>query len=637
MRMKSDFKTFRDRRKVLVKEKGASIIGRDEEIFEALPEKSVLDVQAALYFQNWETTYRTLHEPSFWEEYRHFWEQRPNNIGQVGFAVVLLLVYAIAKCVTPKDDVFVGDMTTDRQTASDLINLCGAWNSRQPRKRLTLLFFQIQCLLLLAKRVNCLYLKQDWVTSGDLLRMALGAGMHRDPSLLAIGKISEFEKEMKKRLWWTIAELELISSIEEGIQSSLTGLYFDTPAPTNLPDDAFSIETLEMPAGRPVDSFTTTSYLLASAESLSLRVHLNQLLNDPSSEIRYADVLHYDSQLNSAISSLPHWGGNRATTPTALLHLQLQQFLLMLHRPYAKLAAQQDRFTYSFTAVVSSSSSIITIHDELLAKGSLSLNNSRNDVVRVGLSLSDVAYNHCSKYGPVKVSTATNTTNGNDVANFTHTHDHFSNMPGSLHTPLWLTILPQSPYLSKTLCTTSVEILDRARQIFEQKVMRLGTGYMEYWLLSAAVGMLPAPPSLTAPAGFVENTSDDFVKRCRKALDFFTAMAFRVLKMQKDPGNSFASSLRDTIASVSPSEGRTPGQHLFQTGSSPSKDMTSQTSSLTQMPYPRTQRTDMGLGLEMFGGIKEPGGPFDALEDMQVDLSGWSFPDFWAFDLGGDF
>lgn len=34
---------------------------------------------------------------------------------------------------------------------------------------------------------------------------------------------------------------------------------------------------------------------------------------------------------------------------------------------------------------------------------------------------------------------------------------------------------------------------------------------------------------------------------------------------------------------------------------------------------------------------KEPYGSFDALHDMQSDLSGWSFPDFWAFDLGGDF
>ena len=36
-------------------------------------------------------------------------------------------------------------------------------------------------------------------------------------------------------------------------------------------------------------------------------------------------------------------------------------------------------------------------------------------------------------------------------------------------------------------------------------------------------------------------------------------------------------------------------------------------------------------------GPRDMAGPFDALQDMQVDLGGWSFPDFWAFDMGGDF
>jgi hypothetical protein len=38
------------------------------------------------------------------------------------------------------------------------------------------------------------------------------------------------------------------------------------------------------------------------------------------------------------------------------------------------------------------------------------------------------------------------------------------------------------------------------------------------------------------------------------------------------------------------------------------------------------------------GGEKDMAdGPFDVMQDMGVDMSGWNFPDFWAFDLGGDF
>jgi hypothetical protein len=43
------------------------------------------------------------------------------------------------------------------------------------------------------------------------------------------------------------------------------------------------------------------------------------------------------------------------------------------------------------------------------------------------------------------------------------------------------------------------------------------------------------------------------------------------------------------------------------------------------------------MNLDVTGGAKDMTGSFDALQDMQIDMSGWSFSDFWAFDLGGDF
>lgn len=79
---------------------------------------------------------------------------------QPGFATMLLLMMASTACLTLKDDLFEGDTTADRQMASNVIELCEAWIGRQPRKRLTLQFFQLQCLLLVAKRANCVRLKQ---------------------------------------------------------------------------------------------------------------------------------------------------------------------------------------------------------------------------------------------------------------------------------------------------------------------------------------------------------------------------------------------------------------------------------------------------------------------------------------------
>ncbi|KAG9196640.1 hypothetical protein G6011_01761 [Alternaria panax] len=305
MRVKTDFKTFRDQKKKSARTKTARSSNVDFEIFAALPAKGTVDAQVALYFQTWETSYRIIHEPSFWTEYRVFWESERDKQSSVSFAVLLVLLIAITKCLIPKEDVFIGDTTADRQAAHKLIDICDGW----------------------------------------------------------------------------------------------------------------------------------------------------------------------------------------------------------------------------------------------------------------------------------------------------------------------IAVLPQDPILARTLCTSSIDILERTRQIFEIKVFRLGTGYMECWLMSAAVGMLPPPPPPTTSMPYINNADDNILSRCRKTLDCFTTLASKVLALQQDPANSLASSLRDTMGT------------------------TKETSSTTGVAEsaPLTLLDGIDVNLNITSGVEDLDGSFDVLQDMQADMSGWSFPDFWAFDLGGDF
>lgn len=288
---------------------------------------------------------------------------------------------------------------------------------------------------------------------------------------------------------------------------------------------------------------------------------------------------------------------------------------------------------HSFTACVDAASSVIATHDNLISKGVLTLNNFRNDVVRAGLSLSQILYHNCTRLGPIKLSAPPE---NNTETHFADPPDQrFGNLPdtkswGAPDTPLMLTVLPQDSFLTRTLCSSSLEILERSRHVFEQKVMRLGTGYMEFWLLSAAVGMLPSAPSPATSIAYVTNASDDIVSRCRLTLDRFTTLTFRVLALQKDPGNSFAVSLRDTMASVSPSDARTPSLGLGAGSGIGATPTATGHATFSAMP-------GMNMGVGAVDGPKDPNGPFDALQDLQPDLGGWSIPDFWAFDLGGDF
>jgi hypothetical protein len=462
--------------------------------------------------------------------------------------------------------------------------------------------------------------------------------MHRDPSLLSTGKISPFEKEMKKRLWVTIMELEMQSSLETGLQSSMTALYWDTPSPANLPDDAFSADIQELPASRPADHFTSASYLRVSRSSIPFRLHLLQLLNDPSERLSYSEVLRYDAQIHEMISALPKWEDGRAVVPSALLELQLRQFLLLLHQSFARLAARNDRYLTSFTTCINTAGSIVATHEELVSKGIFVLNNMRNDAIRVGLVMSQIVYHNCTRSEPITPSAPPPPPK---TSHFTDLQTHFADLP-SVKTwapgvEVSLAMMPQRPFLARTLCTSAVDLLELAGQLFEHKVMRMGTGYMEFWLLCAAIGMLPAPSSSKPPTtsiAHITTASDDIQVRCRKTLDRFQSLSFRVLALQKDPDNSFASSLRTTMASVSPSDVRTPksaATRVAAVGPGPVQTSPSvNNAAFSAMP-------GMGMGVGVEPGMKDMNGTFDNLQDMQVDLGEWNFPDFWAFDLGGEF
>lgn len=117
-------------------------------------------------------------------------------------------------------------------------------------------------------------------------------------------------------------------------------------------------------------------------------------------------------------------------------------------------------------------------------------------------------------------------------------------------------------------------------------------------------------------------------ERCKKALDRFTSLAFKVLAMQKDSTNSLATNLRRTMSTSSPSDTQTMG------GASGSKDVGrfASNSMIGDMPFPHFNE-----GINENKGVNMVAGDFDRLEDIGMDLIGWTFPDFWTFDLAGDF
>jgi hypothetical protein len=268
------------------------------------------------------------------------------------------------------------------------------WLHRQSQKHVYLPIWQIRCLSLLAKMSNTVKKKRTWTSAGNLMRQAMSAGFHRDPSLLG-AKVSVFDQEMRRRLWATIVELELQASIDRGMPSALAGFPCDVAPVLNINDEDFGEDSRNAPAQKPWNEYTATSFLHLSRSSFSLRVSLNSLLNELSSHAEYEDVLIYDEKIMHKLQEIPTRTDSGAIHEDplfpdlirTLLDVQLRQFLILLHGPFARQAQSNSRYSLSKMVCFNAASSILDQHSKLVNSGNHTLLLFRNDVFRAALSI----------------------------------------------------------------------------------------------------------------------------------------------------------------------------------------------------------------------------------------------------------
>ncbi|ETN46654.1 uncharacterized protein HMPREF1541_00840 [Cyphellophora europaea CBS 101466] len=98
------------------------------------------------------------------------------------------------------------------------------------------------CLQALTLYLSCARLRRDrdwiWTMTGVLVRLAMKLGLHRDPEVL---KLSPFDCEMRRRLWWQIVVLDVLTAQDNDTDPSMLEHSFDTQFPTNVDDQALDI------------------------------------------------------------------------------------------------------------------------------------------------------------------------------------------------------------------------------------------------------------------------------------------------------------------------------------------------------------------------------------------------------------
>ncbi|GME24061.1 uncharacterized protein LTHEOB_3385 [Neofusicoccum parvum] len=360
----------------------------NEDLAALLPRKETVDHLVQHYFETLETTLRILHTPGFWEEYAHFWTE-PSRRRPEFVATVLAVIANVITATFDPPTTYRADRPLQVETAMEWVESIERWLSLQSRKHADVSHFQIRCLLMQTRCVNSIKWKEIWGNARNLVTFGLSTGLHRDPSWL-VKETTIFDQEMRRRLWATMLEMELQCSIYRGMPSSSHGLFTDTSPPLNVNDeDIDNTARKAPPTPWPIQEYTSTSYLYVSAKSLPLRIEINSALNNAAAPLTYEEAVSYAEKVVAELEKIPSWTGRDvAVVPRMLLDIQLRQFLVLLHEPFARKAGSDSRYTYSRTACFDAAASVIDHHHKIMTMGNKTvLLPLWNDTARAAISI----------------------------------------------------------------------------------------------------------------------------------------------------------------------------------------------------------------------------------------------------------
>ncbi|KAE8402140.1 fungal-specific transcription factor domain-containing protein [Aspergillus pseudonomiae] len=311
-----------------------------------MPPKETSDRLIQAYLRTFESVYRIVHVPSFLREYDQYW--RSPQAASPAFIIMTLLMLAIGNSFCQS-----GDPDKDhvpRSTSSQWIYTAQTWlSSPFEKSRLNITSLQTHCLLLLARQTSDISSDLVWISAGTLLRTAMHMGFHIDPR--HIKGISFFDAQLRRRIWNTILEIVVQSSMDAGGIPLIHCDDYDCEPPLNL-DDAQMEDPI--PMAKPFEDFTDTSLQIALQRSLPIRLQIAQFLNDFRRGASYDEALQLNKGLtniyreNSALFDAFKSSGKSPTLfQSNLYDLMTQRFLLALHDPFAIKAKADPTLYYS--------------------------------------------------------------------------------------------------------------------------------------------------------------------------------------------------------------------------------------------------------------------------------------------------
>ncbi|KAK3381478.1 hypothetical protein B0H63DRAFT_475812 [Podospora didyma] len=316
------------------------------------PPKDVADDLVDCYLRTSETVYRILHIPTFRRDYEALWvsDAEPD----AAFLIQLKLVLAIG--ATTYDAHF-----SLRASAVRWIHEAHIWLSDPAfiKARVGIQSLQTNLLLLVARETAGVGEEFIWISTGALYRKAIYMGLNRDPTRLP--PRTAFVDEMHRRLWNTVLEIALKTSLTSGGPPLISFEDFDTAPPGSFDDEQLVTED---PVPRPDGDFTQVSIARALRKTFPLRLTVVKFLNSIGSTGSYEETLRLDSELRTAFKDLRRvlqkCRNSSARAPASSFEVLavdflMQRYISAIHVPFFGPALHESAYAFSRKVVIETS------------------------------------------------------------------------------------------------------------------------------------------------------------------------------------------------------------------------------------------------------------------------------------------
>ncbi|EMT71784.1 hypothetical protein FOC4_g10001369 [Fusarium odoratissimum] len=306
----------------------------------------------------------------------------------------MLLVAATAASYHPGVCIDAFSHKTTHDHVVKWVEAAEAWVSSQSNQSLRSWDILVShSLLLIAKRANFIKEGSLWTSSGTLVRWAMAAGYHRE--VVSAARIPLFCREMRRRLWVTIVELDLQASIERGMPPSVRTGDFNVKPTLNVDDENLEEAVQDSLAGMPITTLTNTSFQALLYRSLPVRLRICAFINGCCEEADFDKVLELEEELRQAFRDIPTFNNPQAdprqhqtaTYIKSMLGIVLHQYMLLLHFHFLVQTTSSSKALICRRARLEASMKILDYYQRLLDDEALPEQACRTGLILAALDI----------------------------------------------------------------------------------------------------------------------------------------------------------------------------------------------------------------------------------------------------------